>query len=98
MNATELIVSLFLTMSCYTTDVRETKIGADTFKVTAYNCITHTFTTWQRFCAEGHGFWGRVFMIREQTTGETFYVNRFGEIMAGQFVAVDEIYLPACGA
>jgi len=80
------------------TAIDHTDIRKDTYQVTTYRCVTHTFKVWQRFCAEGRGFYSRPFMIEETHTGEGFYLNRFGEIMAGVRVELGEVYIPACGA
>lgn len=98
MTATELIIALFLSMSCTMSAVDETVISKETYQVTTYRCVTHTFKVWQRFCNEGRGYYSRPFYITETHTGESFYLSRFGEIMAGVRVELDEVYVPACGA
>lgn len=98
MTATELIIALFLSMSCTMTSIDETTLNKDTYQVTTYRCVTHTFTVWQRFCHEGRGFYSRPFLINETHSGESFYLNRFGEVMAGVRVELAEVYIPACGA
>jgi len=97
-NATELIIAIFFTAGCYVTDIQETRLSGQPFKVTSYRCAPHDFRTWQRWCAVGQGFWGRVFLIQESHTAEAFYLNRFGEVMAGSNVTIQDVYLPACGA
>ena len=98
MNATELIVALFLSAGCYTLDVADTKVSGQSYRTATYRCLTHTFQTWQQWCPVGRGFYGRVFLIKEINTGEGFYLNRFGEVMGGIQVDVNEIYKPTCGA
>jgi len=96
--ATELIIALFLSMSCTMAEIDQTVLSKETYQVTTYRCVTHTFKVWQRFCKEGRGFYSRPFMIEETHTGETFYLSRFGEVMAGVRVELGEVYIPACGA
>lgn len=98
MTATELVIALFLSASCSMADITETKLGRDLYQITTYHCLTHEFKVWQRFCREGRGFYSRPFLIQEARTGESFYLNRFGEVMAGRYVEVGEVYMPACGA
>lgn len=96
--ATELIIALFLSMSCTMASIDQTVLSKETFQVTTYRCVTHTFKVWQRFCKEGQGFYSRPFLIEETHSGQGFYLNRFGEIMAGQNVSMDTVYVPSCGA
>ena len=98
MTATELIIALFLSMSCTMTDIQQQDLSKQTYQVTTYRCVTHTFKVWQRFCNEGQGYYSRPFLIEETHTGEGFYLNQFGEIMAGQRVEMNQLYVPACGA
>ena len=98
MTATEMIIALFLSMSCTMTEINETTLSKQTYQVTTYRCVIHTFKVWQRFCNEGRGYYSRPFLIIEDNSGESFYLSRFGEIMAGQRIELKEVYIPACGA
>lgn len=97
MTATELIIALFLSMSCTITAIDETVLSKETYQITSYRCTTQTFKVWQRFCHEGRGYYSRPFLITETHTGESFYLNRFGEIMAGIRIEIGEVYIPTCG-
>lgn len=97
MNATELVIALFLSASCTMTDIQQTVLSKETYQVTSYRCLTHTFAVWQRFCKDGQGYFSRPFLITEKHTGESFYLSRFGEIMAGVHVEISEVYQPMCG-
>ena len=97
MTATELIVALFLSMSCTMGAIDQTILSHETYQVTTYRCVSHTFKVWQRFCNEGRGYYSRPFLIEETKTGQGFYLNRFGEIMAGQRVDMNQLYIPSCG-
>lgn len=80
------------------TTIDQTDIGKETYQMTTYRCVTHTFKVWQRFCREGQGFYSRPFLIEETHSGESFYLNRFGEVMAGKRIELGEVYVPHCGA
>ena len=98
MTATELIIALFLSMSCSMSAIDQTVLSQETYQITTYRCVKHTFKVWQRFCNEGRGYYSRPFLVEETHSGESFYLGRFGDIMAGIHVSMSEVHVPACGA
>jgi len=100
MNAISLLVAMFLAGICDATPHIHRQDG-QVFRVTTWACRGKPeLAVWERRCPkEGHseeqGWWGRPFLLMRED-GKGFYLNRFGEAMAGLHVDVDEVYIPSC--
>lgn len=99
MDAISLIIALFLEGSCVSTFHLHPQDG-HTFRVTIWECQGKPeLAVWQRKCPRrdsgDEGWWSRPFLLMRQD-GKGFYLNKFGEVMSGLHVDMDDMYLPSC--
>ena len=99
MDAIQLLMALFLNLNepCTAKPVELQRLSGQDYQILRYDCGAKRFKIWQRFCAEGQGYWGRPFFLEEENGQQGVYVNRFGEVQTGWHVSVVEIYVPRCG-
>jgi hypothetical protein len=100
MDAISLILTLFLSGGCSSTE-NHVKHNNETHQVTTLTCQgQQVWTVWQRQCPQPvvkgqPTWWSRPFLLVAQD-GSGFYLNQFAEVQAGHQVALDHVYYPAC--
>ncbi len=80
------------------------RVGGQDYLVSSWLCtdkhgVSHVWRTWQRECVAQNKstFYGRPFVLEDQTSRLVIYTNQFGEIQGGIGADIQQAYLPLCG-
>lgn len=100
MDAISLLVSIFLVGLCQPTPHVHHASG-QVYRVTTWTCHNRPeIAVWERRCPKDGtdpdgGWWTRPFLLLRED-GKGFYLNKFGEAIAGEHVDANDVYIPSC--
>lgn len=98
----QLIAFLNILVACSALATTEQVIGGQEFLIQHWRCNTTSHATlidgWRPWCkVNGYKYMGRPFFL-EFDGRQAYYLDQFGEVLAGEGALVSNAYHPPCGS